>query len=91
MVEIKGDEIVVQFADGPVLYAQHACLAQLPNNGAPAICIAGPVAGRVELDNLTIWSIRAEAEPSWSQRRAEIPIYTPVQISVPKVKKGDAK
>ena len=70
--EIKGDELVIQFAGGPTLYGKHASLSG-KNDG---FGVAGTKAGTVELDNLTVWSVKPETNPQWATTRAKFPAVT---------------
>ena len=45
----------------------------------------------VELDNVTIWSVKPEENADWKNRKAKFPKYEPVQIKEPKKKKKKAK
>ena len=42
LAEMKGEELVVQFADGPVIYASHPQFAAPPSSGANGLGVAGP-------------------------------------------------
>ncbi len=85
--EMKGDEFVIQFADGPTLYAKHASFSKSPTSGGNGLGLAGPKHGLVELDNLTIWSVGSTSPNDWQNTRKSFPKFQPVQIKEPKVKK----
>jgi glycerophosphoryl diester phosphodiesterase len=68
-VEKNGDEFVVQFADGPTLYGRHRSLTESKTSGMSALNIAGPRGGVVEIDNVTLWTIKPENAPRWSTVR----------------------
>jgi hypothetical protein len=70
--EIKGDELVLQFAGGPTLYGRHASLAGQKDGFG----VAGTKGGTVELDNITVWSVKPEANPQWATTRAKFPSPT---------------
>ncbi len=84
MVEAKGEEAVIQFANGPILYAKHATYALPQASGSPGIGFAGARGGTIEIDNLSIWSIADEEQPRWIERRATFPVFEPVRIKEPK-------
>jgi hypothetical protein len=71
LCEVKGDEIVVQFENGPTLYGKHASLAAKKDR--PDFSIAGTDNGTVEIKSLTIWTAKAEPQASWSETRAKLP------------------
>ena len=80
LAERKGEEFVVQFADGPTLYARHPSYAQPPPSGAPGMALAGPKDGTAELDNVTLWSIKPEPQPGWAAKRETFPMFAPVRV-----------
>ncbi len=59
LAERQGDEFVVQFADGPTFYAKHESLAIPVADDSDGLGIAGTRKGTVEIDNVTLWSIKA--------------------------------
>lgn len=86
LAEMKGEEFVIQFADGPSLYAKHPCFAKPAPSGGNGLGVAGTKDGQVELDNVTLWSIKAEAHPGWEAKRQTFPAFTPVVVSKKKAK-----
>lgn len=86
LAEMKGEEFVIQFADGPTLYAKHACFAAANPSGGNGLGIAGPKDGSVEIDNVTLWSIKPEAQPTWPAKRDALPKFTPVVVKEKKAK-----
>ena len=80
MAELKGDEVVVQFADGPTLYAKNAIFAKPVESGGNGLGIAGPKDGSVEIANVTLWSIKADEQVSWAAKRDTLPKLEPVPI-----------
>lgn len=91
LAELKGEEFVIQFADGPVLYAKHPRFA-LPNEkGSNGLGIAGAKDGMVEIDDVTLWSIKPEAQPGWSAKRDSLPKFTPVPVEEKKKAKKSKK
>jgi hypothetical protein len=86
LAELKGDEVVVQFADGPTLYAKNAILAKPAESGGHGLGIAGPKDGSVEIDNVTLWSIKAEEQATWAAKRDTLPKLEPVPFAKTKGK-----
>ncbi|MBI3879592.1 MAG: hypothetical protein HY301_05950 [Verrucomicrobia bacterium] len=84
LAEMKGDEFVIQFAGGPTLYAKHECFTKPAASGANGLGIAGPKDGTAELDNVTLWTIKPEAQPGWASRRAQFPAFKPVEVKAKK-------
>ena len=80
LAELRGDEVVVQIAGGPTFYAQHACFKASAPSGANGLGIAGPKDGHVEIDNVAMWSIKADAQPTWAAKRDALPKFTPVEV-----------
>ena len=52
LVELEGSEFVIQFADGPTLYAKHPCFSKSAPSGGTGLGVAGPRGGMVEIDNI---------------------------------------
>ena len=86
LAELKGDEFVIQFVDGPVWYVKHECLAKVNASGGNGLGLAGPKNGEVELDNVSIWKIRSQSKPSWNKRRKLIDVMDPVPTGKKKKK-----
>jgi hypothetical protein len=61
LAERQADEFVVQIANGPTLYARHKSLA-IPVDDTDGLGIAGTRRGTVEIDNVTLWSIKPGAK-----------------------------
>ena len=76
----------MQIDGGPTLYAQHDSFAVPPTSGGNGFGVAGPKMGLVELDDLTIWTVKEEDRPGWSKRMSKFPTFTPVQVKEPKTK-----
>jgi hypothetical protein len=85
LAELKGEEFVIQFMDGPTLYAHHECFAKPNSSGGHGLGVAGSHGGTVELDNVTIWSVREGYQNGWSDKRSSFPDFTPLPTG--KVKK----
>lgn len=88
LAEMKGEEFVIQFQDGPVIYARHASFAKEPASGGNGVGLAGTKGGTVEIDNVTLWSIKPEEQPGWHDKRSTFPAFTPVPVEK---KKGKGK
>jgi hypothetical protein len=87
MAELKGDEFVIRFEDGPALHAKHAGFAKPAESGAGGFGVAGLQGGTVELDNVTVWSVKDAEQPGWAAKRAEWPQTEAVQIKAAKASK----
>lgn len=87
LAEMKAEEFVIQFADGPVLHATHAGFSKPPEKGGNGVGIAGPKDGTVEIDNVILWSVKPEEQPGWAAKRGALPKFEPVEISKQKGKK----
>jgi hypothetical protein len=74
--EIKGDELVIQFSGGPTIYGKHASLAGQKDGFG----VAGTKGGTVELDNITVWSVKPETNPEWAKTRATLGTTPPVVV-----------
>ncbi len=88
MVEVKGEEVVVQFANGPLLYGKHPSYAVVPKSGKRNLGFAGAVGGVIEMDDVTMWAISDEEKAGWPERRAQIPVFEHVNLKAPKGKRG---
>ena len=86
LAELKGEEFVIQFADGPTLYAHHECFAKPNPSGGNGLGVAGPHGGTVEFDNVTIWNVREGYQKAWPEKRTSFPDFTPLPTG--KVKKA---
>ncbi len=88
LAEMRGDEVVVQFAGGPTFYAKHEGFAKAAASGGNGLGVAGPKDGLVEIDNVTFWSVKADAQPGWAEARAKLPKFTPVATKTATAKKA---
>ncbi|MDF1823448.1 MAG: hypothetical protein P1U68_02340 [Verrucomicrobiales bacterium] len=84
--ELKGDEFVIQIQDGPTLYAKHPVISRPAPSGGNGLGVAGPTGGKVEIDDLTIWSVKENAQTSWKETKTEFPAFEPVQVREKPVK-----
>jgi hypothetical protein len=80
LAEMKGEEIVLQFTDGPTLYAKHVCFTKSSESGGNGLGIAGPKGGTAEIDNVTFWSIKADEQPTWAAKRGALSKIEPVPV-----------
>jgi hypothetical protein len=89
LAERKGDEVVIQIAGGPTLYAKHESIAEAPASGADGLGIAGPRDGMAEVDNLTIYSVKKDAtQPGWEASKKSLATYKPVTLETKGKKKA---
>lgn len=78
LAELKGEEFVIQFADGPTLYGRHPSFVGKRNDFG----VTGNIGGTVELDNVTVWSVQAGTQADWAKTRAALP--QPKQVATEK-------
>jgi hypothetical protein len=83
---LKGDEFLIEIADGPTLYAKHPVILKPAPSGGTGLGLAGPKGGSVEIDNLKLWKIQAETSPDWAKQREALPAFEPVQVREKPVK-----
>lgn len=76
LAEIKGEEFVIQFAEGPTIYGSHPTFA----GEKTGFGVAGNRGGKVELDNITVWAVKPALQPEWAKTRAALPQTRPVAI-----------
>lgn len=69
MIERRDDEVLVQFADGPVFHGKHSSYVTDPH----AVMLGGLEAGTMEIDNVTLWSIQDGTQPAWTSFLAQLP------------------
>jgi hypothetical protein len=81
--EIKGDELVIQFAGGPTMYGKHPELTGQKDGFG----VAGNKGGTVELDNITVWSVKPEVNPQWAKTRATLGMTPPAVVKEKPAKK----
>lgn len=87
LAERNGDQFVVQFVDGPTLYGKHASLA-IPVEPSDGLGIAGPRRGFVEIDNVTLWSIKPILASTWQATADSLPRFEPQVIEKKKNARG---
>ena len=61
--------MLVQFADGPVFHGKHPSYVTDPH----FVMLAGLEAGSMEIDNVTLWSLKPGTQPGWDTFRASLP------------------
>ena len=73
---------------GPTLYAKHASFAEVNPSGGKGLGIAGPKGGRVEVDDVMIWTIEeGKAQEGWKKERGAMPVMEAVPTEKGKGKK----
>ncbi|MEM8954171.1 MAG: hypothetical protein AAGD22_08480 [Verrucomicrobiota bacterium] len=77
-LKVAGDEVVVQFENGPMFYARHDCFASPNPSGGNGLGIAGPRGGEIEVDDITIWAIEREVGDDWAETRRWMPLFEAV-------------
>ena len=77
LAELHGEDFVIQIADGPTLYARHELFAKPPPAGR-SFGVAGTGGGTVDIDDVTISSVKPGTLPGWEARRDAFPKFTPV-------------
>lgn len=80
LAELKGDEFVIQFVNGPTLYAKHPILREPAPSGGTGFGLAGPKHGKVEIDDFTVYSIQEGTQPDWETTRKTFPVMQPVTV-----------
>jgi hypothetical protein len=76
LAEAKGDELVVQFDGGPTLHAKHPVLT----GEKDGFGVAGAKGGTVELDNITVWSVKPEVNSEWARTRQTLRSPEPLTV-----------
>jgi hypothetical protein len=65
LAEIRGDETFVQFEGGRTLYGKDPRIAE----HAAGVGITGLRGGTIDIDDVTIWSVKDAPQPGWSEAR----------------------
>lgn len=73
LVEARGDEVVVQFANGPTFHGKHPTLGGENHH----LAFVGSEEGVVEIDNVTLWSVKSGTQPSWTETLVKRPAQEP--------------
>jgi hypothetical protein len=69
MIERRDTEVLVQFANGPVFHGDHPSY----DSESHAVMLAGLEAGVMEVDNVTLWSVKESVQPLWEAFRSQLP------------------
>jgi hypothetical protein len=80
LVERRADEVLVQFQDGPSFYAQHPTY----RSDLHAVMFGGLEAGHMEIDDVTVWSVKPGEQPDWAAWRAAHPAFREIRLKDPK-------
>jgi len=83
MVERRADEVFVQFRDGPSFYGKHPTY----KSELHAVMLGGLEAGHMEVDDVTVWSVKEGAQPTWAATLKARPATKEIRIKEPKAKK----
>jgi hypothetical protein len=83
MVERRADEVFVQFQDGPSFYGKHASY----KSELHAVMLGGLEAGHMEVDDVTVWSIKEGDQPTWAATLKARPATKEARIKEAKAKK----
>lgn len=78
--ELKGNQFVIQIQDGPTLFAEHPIISEPAPSGGTGLGVAGTKGGKVEIDDLTIWSVKEKLQAGWAKTKSEFPAFKPVQV-----------
>lgn len=76
MVERRADEVVVRFQDGPTFHGKHPTY----RSDLHAVMLGGLEAGHLELDDVTVWSIKPGEQPGWADWLAQHPAPKEVRL-----------
>jgi hypothetical protein len=69
MIERRDDEVLVQFADGPVFHGRHPSYVTDPH----AVMLGDLEAGTMEIDNVTLWSVKDSTQAEWAAFASKLP------------------
>jgi hypothetical protein len=83
MIERRADEVFVQFQDGPSFYGKHATY----NSKLHPVMLGGLEAGHMEVDDVTMWSIKEGDQATWAATLKARPATKEVRIKESKAKK----
>lgn len=62
LVERRADEVCVQFQDGPTFHGKHPSY----RSDLHAVMLGGLEAGHLEIDDVTVWSVKSGEQPGWA-------------------------
>ena len=80
LVERRKDEVVVQFANGPTFYGKHPSYI----SDKHAVMLGGLEAGTMDVDDVTVWSLKDGDQPDWSKARTKFPAPQNIRLKQPK-------
>lgn len=80
LIERRDDEVLVQFADGPRFYGRHPTYV----SELHFVMFGGLEAGTMELDDVTVWAVKAGTQSDWDRTRSTFPPAQSVRIREPK-------
>jgi hypothetical protein len=83
MVERRADQVSVQFQDGPSFYGKHPTY----KSELHAVMLGGLEAGHMEVDDVTVWSIKEGDQPTWAALLKARPATKEVRLKDAKPKK----
>jgi hypothetical protein len=86
MVERRADEVVVQFQDGPTFHGKHPSY----RSDLHAVMLGGLEAGHLEVDDVTVWSIKPGEQPGWADWLKQHPAPKEVRLKEAKPVATDA-
>jgi hypothetical protein len=78
LAEMQGEEFVIQIAGGPTVYARNELFTKPPPAGAAGFGVAGTRDGTVEIDDVTLSSVKPGTLPGWDKKRDSFPKFAPV-------------
>lgn len=87
LAEMKDGEFVFQIEGGLSLYAKRDSFKGVAKSGEHSLGVAGPKKGKVELDNMTIWTVKKQGQAGWEKQRTSFAAFEPVQVKKLKTKK----
>ena len=87
MVERRDDEVLVQFAGGPTFHGKHPSY----KSDRHTTMLGGLEAGTMEVDNVTVSSVKQGDQPSWSDTLAKLPPVQDIRIKEAKPATKPAK
>lgn len=86
LAEVRGEEVVFRFDGGPTLYGSHASIRSEKHDFG----IAGLKGGRVELDDIAVWSVKSNATPpGWDKIKESLPKDKPIELAKKKGEKSE--
>jgi hypothetical protein len=68
------------------MYAKHSSLTGMVMSGADGLGVAGPKGGVAEINNVTFWSVKNDAQKDWEKTRDSLPKFNPETVKAKKDK-----